>query len=299
MNHPAPTVHNPTNFDPAHYAIVAYFDNKRPEYHFGMSIEQYRHIVEAWEHELRLLFPDRAAFKCVHCGNANVRYVVCAHHAPSDANVCFGADCAHKLSFANQSDLKLAQLKAKSELNSQRLKIYAAFQRFTEAHPEVLEWEKTIESDPVHARNTFARDVLSKLRVYGELSERQLQCVRDSLKRDQEFAARKLADAVKLSDAPPAPEGRATVEGEIVSMRYIEPYCYGASGSYKILLKLDDGNKAWVSLPSASDAGKGQRIKLTATFERSKEDVHFCFGKRPKLVLSPAEIEARAKECVA
>jgi hypothetical protein len=292
MNSTAPTIHNPTNFDPAHYEIVDYFDNKPPEYHFGMTIEHFTEMREAWNRDLLALFPDRRAHKCVHCGNGNVRYVVCARHVPTATNVCFGADCAHKLSFANKSELKLAQLKARAELNTARLKVYAAYQRYVAAHPEVLEYEKAL-SLPVHAGNSFARDVLSKLREYGSLSDRQLECIASSLKRDVDFAARKAADAEKMKDAPLAPEGRVTVEGEIVSVRSIPGYTHYSPCTFKILLKLDDGNKAWVSLPSASDAGKGQRIKLTATFERSKDDTHFCFGKRPKLVESPAEVAAR------
>lgn len=290
------TIHNPSQFDPALYEIVDYFDNKRPEYHLGMTMEYFAEIVEAWKCDLEALFPNRNAFKCQHCGQGNVRYVVCASYkgaaGTADERVCFGADCAHKLSFRNRDDLKLAQMKARAALNSEKLRVYAAFVAYTTAHPEVLEFEKQLEL-PVHAGNSFARDVLSKLRVYGYLSERQLECVASSLKRDVEFVARKQAQAEQLKDAPPAPEGRVTVEGEILTVRDVPGYTRWAPSTFKILLKLDDGNKAWVTLPSASDAGKGQRIKLTATFERSKDDVHFCFGKRPKLVESPAEIAAR------
>lgn len=220
------------------------------------------------------LFPDRMAYKCVHCGNGNVRYVVCARHEPTQKNVCFGADCAHKLAFANINELRLAELKAEAELNTKRLKIYSKYLRFCEAHPEILDAEKQLE-EPVHANNHFARDVVSKLRVYGELSDRQVECVITSLKRDIEFAARKAAAPKPTASAP---SGRVEVEGTIVSIKSQQ----GAFGmTLKMLVILQSQAKVWVSVPSAIDLHKGDVIAVKATFKRSATDEFFAIGKRP------------------
>jgi hypothetical protein len=270
------TIHNPVNFDPAHYDIVEYFDNKPPEYHFGMSVEAFRAIREIWEKERDLLFPDRKCYKCVHCGNGNVRYVVCARHNPTNTNVCFGADCAHKLSFANRDELKLAELKAKAELNAKKLRLYSKYQKFLTAHPEIANAEQEL-SNPVHANNMFVRDVLGKLKMYGELSDRQVTAVINSLKKDHEMAQQR---AAAPKPTAPAPEGRVEVEGTVVSIKSKEGY-YGGPSVLKMLVVLNTLAKVWVTIPGSISLRKGDLIAVTATFERSKTDEFFAFGKRP------------------
>lgn len=268
------TIHNPTHFDPAHYSVVDYFDNKPPEYHFGMSLEHFYEMRKQWEQDLLLLFPDRKAFQCVHCGNGNVRYIVCATHKPTNQNVCFGADCAHKLQFANLNDLRLAQLKAQAELQTKSLKLYGKYLIFCREHPEVVQAEANI-THPAHANNSFARDVLSKLKQYGELSARQIECLLASMKRDHEFAAKK---ATEIKPTEPAPEGRITVQGKVLSVKLV----HGAFGPVnKMLIELVNHTKVWVTVPDSVDINKDDIVEVKASFVRSVTDQYFAIGKRP------------------
>ena len=135
------------------------------------------------------------------------------------------------------------------------------------------------------------------------------------------------AEAARKADATDAPEGRAVVEGVIVATKTYESQ-YGTTE--KITVLADAGFKVFVSLPSQiagrwvmsaegphggredhaqpgedapdqyefdgsewfAPAGRGDRVRFTATFERSADDATFAFGKRP----AKAEILARVEE---
>lgn len=275
------TIHNPSQFKPEDYAVVDYFDNKPPEYHFGMTIEQFRLLREDFERDLLFLFPERQCHKCVHCGNGNIRYVVAVDHAPTGARVCFGCDCVARLGFTNQNDFKLAQIKSRAEAGHARMKIHALRTEFLATRPELA---AVVEQRNVNRENfsLFVNDVLAKLDQYGSLSERQVECVFQSIKRDAEWATRRQAE----KESPPvtaAPEGRVAVEGIVLSVKsQPNPFNYYGGETYKMLLKLSCGNKVWLSIPSSQNVNiKGASVKVTATFERSKDDQHFAFGKRP------------------
>ena len=50
-----------------------------------------------------------------------------------------------------------------------------------------------------------------------------------------------------------------------------------------MLLKEESGNKLWGSVPSAliDQVEAGVKVSLTATVEKSRDDDHFGFFKRP------------------
>lgn len=136
-------------------------------------------------------------------------------------------------------------------------------------------------------RNPFIEDVARKAERY-DLSDKQIEAVRKSAVRDAEFAARKAAEAARLAAAPALPEGRYEVEGKVLSHKQVESD-YGTST--KMLVQMDDGNKVWGTVPQAIwdglDNGEGyddldgSRIRFTAQVERSNDDEHFGFYKRP------------------
>jgi|SRR5579859_5206325 len=118
-----------------------------------------------------------------------------------------------------------------------------------------------------------------------ELTPGQTAAVVKIAAKRAENAARKAAEAAtEVVPTTPAPTGRVTVYGVIKGEKWVESD-FGTTR--KMLVKLDDGNKVWCSVPSKlfpfepADGIKGKRIKLTATFERSKDDEHFSFGSRP------------------
>lgn len=275
-----PTVHNPTHFEPSDYEITDYFDNKRPGY-WGQPIEALELEIKAWESELEAAFgPDwrKKIHHCVHCGNGRVRWITAAKHLPTNDVVVFGSDCTERLGFANKWAWKLAVLKSKAEAGHAKIKVWNARVKFLEANPAFAAAVEQAKGE-LHAKNTFVADVISKLNQYGSLSERQVAAVIKSLARDVENASRKAAEAVEVKGD--APEGRVTVTGVILSTKVVEGF-YGST--VKMLLKLENNSRVWLTVPSKSGAERGDTITVTATFEVSKDDKSFAFGKRPSLV---------------
>jgi hypothetical protein len=275
-----PTVHNPVNFDPASYEVVDYLDNKRPGY-YGQGIEAFEAEVKFWEADMLRVFGEdwrKKVRRCVHCGNGRVRWITATKHLPTGQTVVFGSDCTFRLDFANKQEWKLAVLKSKAEAGHARIKVWNARVKFLEANPAFAAAVEQAKN-AVHAKNSFVQDVVGKLNIYGSLSERQVAAVLKSLARDVEVAGQKAVEATEVKGN--APEGRQTVTGVILSTKRVEGF-YGVQE--KMLVKLENNSRVWTTVPSKADAGRGDTITFTASFEVSKDDKSFGFGKRPTLV---------------
>lgn len=280
------TVHNPTNFEPAHYEVLDYLDNKRPQY-CGGPAEAWKQEVEAWQADMVRTFGAdyvRKIHHCIHCGNGNVRWITAVLHRPTNEVVVFGSDCTERLGFENRQAWKLAQLKSKAEAGHARLKVWNQRVAFLEANPDVVVYIEQAKQ-PVHQGNTFVQDVLSKLDRFGSLSVNQVNAVGTSLKRDIERAAQAAIEATEVKGE--APEGRAEVTGKVLTIKVQEGF-YGTQT--KMLLKLDNNSKVWLTAPLAFNGDgtaayhAGDTITVRATFTRKAEDIHFAFGKRPHFV---------------
>lgn len=283
------TTHNPTNFEPSDYVVEDYLDNKRPEF-FG-DAASYELEVKHWEADmLRVLGADWRAksHHCIHCGNGSVRWITAVRHIPTNEVVVFGAVCTDRLGFANKHAFKLAQLQARASARHVRFMLWNRRQAFLEANPSVAAALLAITL-PQHAKNFFAQDVLRKLDQYGLLSAAQVGALVASIERDNEHATRKAAEA--LEPKSPAPSGRQTVTGVVLSVKAQDGYMPG-SITFKMLVKLDGNAKVWVSVPGGSDVKRGDEVKFTATFEVSKDDVSFAFGKRPILIERKEGVQA-------
>jgi hypothetical protein len=139
--------------------------------------------------------------------------------------------------------------------------------------------------------NPFVLDVASK--ASRGLTYRQADAVLKAIARDE----RRADDAV---NAGPAPEnGKSTVEGEIVFVKWYESE-YGTT--QKMMVRLDNGSKVFVTVPKGIWTVPGDivgaRVEVTATWTR--KDEHFAFGKRPVgKVIEPSDgqkAEARQRE---
>lgn len=293
-----PSIHHAVNFHPEDYEVLDYLDNQPPRWEqfapgFGAGANAYQYAREQfegahsyWAKEMDSYFPHRrqeqpSIHHCTHCGNGNVRYIVAVRHSPTGQNVVFGSDCVARLGFKNQSDFKAAQLRAKAEAGNKRMAAYAARVKFLAEHPDVQAAIDDLTNNPeVHARNDFAQDILSKFNYHGGMSDRQAECFISSLKRDHEYAAKRAAQAAEPKG--PVPVGRQEFNAEILSVQQREN-AYGMV--WKILVKLENNSKVWMTLPSsAGDAKRGDRMCFRATIEASKDDPSFGFGKRPTVV---------------
>ena len=272
------TVHNQTHFEPSDYVVEDYLDNRRPVYDGG-TVEEYRQEIEQWVLEMVRTFGadwPRKIHHCVHCGNGTVRWITAVRHTPTGDVVVFGSDCTDRLGFANRHAFKLAQLQARSEARKVRFTIYTKRTAFLGATPAIAEALAQI-SDPIHAGNHFAHDVLYKLDRYGSLSDAQVNAVVASMARDRDYAAKKALEATEVKG--PAPSGRTIVTGLVLSIKQQENN-FGVVT--KMLVKLDSNAKVYVTAPSGIE--RGDTVTVRATWTPSHDDASFAFGSRPHLI---------------
>lgn len=278
------TIHNPVNFDPQVYRVVGYIDNKAPEPWPG-QIEAWQKVFKAWQDEIRALFPKGNYHRCAHCGNGTVRYVVAADHIPTGERVCLGDICVNRLDIPNRDQFKMKCIRTKASDERKRLARLQQRLDFIAARPMLAAAIEQAKK-PEHQGNSFVRDVLNKLDQYGELSERQIECVIGSLARDAAFAAKRAAEPQPVA---PVAEGRVEVSGEVLTFKTQESM-YGLTT--KMLVRLSDLNKIWVTMPSAYDLHKGDKLTMKVTLTRSDKDPHFAFGSRPKILSVAAQVLA-------
>ena len=123
------------------------------------------------------------------------------------------------------------------------------------------------------ATNKIIRDIARNLRTYGSLTPKQEELVAKLVTQDIERA-----EEIEITP----PEGRHTVEGEIIKIKEVPGYAYGQT-DLKMIVKVttDEGTfRLYGALPRALwGVDTGTKIRYTATIE-PKED-GFGFFKRP------------------
>lgn len=307
-------IDRPAEFNPDDYVVIDYLDLKRPEYFPGCPIEVYEEIVAQWRYAIERHFPDhrtegeghQSISQCNHCGHPHLRYVAVVEHTPSGRKLAFGEICAERCEIQGRDKFRAKFIKDKAALDKARMENEARRAAFTASAPDVVEFLRGLNTDYDSREPEFLLSLRGQLDRKGELSEAQVEAARKFLVKRQEREARIAAEQEQLKDAPPLAEGKRQIEGEIVSTK-IQTSDYGSA--LKMLVREDDGNKVWGTVPRNieeislgrvryEDAGvdedgrsfvpvdegvelPGQRIRFNATVERSNNDEHFGFFKRP------------------
>lgn len=202
------------------------------------------------------------------CCNKPIKYSAGVYIKPLDFMVHIGRQCASKVAALGQlSNIKMEYLRDRAVAKKRATE----FTNSVEGLEEVLVWCATPKA------HYIAKDIASKLRQYGSISEKQTELL------FKLFATAKAQQANEAEFAPtaPAPEGRVVVAGTILGFKEVESD-YGVAT--KMLVRLDGTfAKVYLTLPSAiaAEVERGSRIQFTATFQRSKDDQFFAFGSRP------------------
>ena len=123
---------------------------------------------------------------------------------------------------------------------------------------------------------------------YGEASEKFVAAILRSKIRQAEWATKKAAEA---AEAKPVIEGKLTITGEVVSVKWKEN-AYG--GRLVMTVKDDRGFKVWGTVPASIQSvasltdptdfrqlDRGDRVAFKATVTKSDTDETFGFFKRP------------------
>lgn len=263
--------HSPRSFDPADYHEVGYFDNHPEEGGCWIDEDVSDAPTFVGNYEQR--------GRCDHCGAGPLRYGVVFQHTPTAELVVTGTVCASRLGLSSRSEFERRELLERA-ISKQRRDEYAS------RNPEVAQFLfDALEGGS--ERFEFVLDVARKLRRYGDLSEAQTAAIAKIMVKRAEQAE---AKADEPQPETPLQEGRYLVEGKVLTVKEQEGY-YG--WEIKMLVLLDDFNKVWGTVPNALFAAcydeatqetvelKGQRVRFTAAVERSQNDEHFGFYKRP------------------
>lgn len=275
--------HSPKKINPANYRYVtAFYSGSSAAYETA-----YRNENEAWTKALDAhpMFAGNFTAKrtCDHCG-AIFSHGVCYLHVPSQRLVHVGHVCAENTMLPNVDEAARARIRAERIAKAVKTQIDNEEYRLgvLANNPELV---PALELD-----HYIVQDI--RRRFDGpkpSISDKQIALV---LKIAREEAARVVQQAEEmLQPKVPVPVGKGIeIEGTIVSTKWVDND-YG--GSVKMLVKDDRGFKVYGTMPKALDAtfnernehvaaGRGDRIKFSATVEASRDDVAFGFFKYPR-----------------
>jgi hypothetical protein len=278
----------------------------------------------------------QSVHQCNHCGNPHIRWAFVVLHKPTGAKIVVGQDCADRVDLPDRATFAKKFIKDRDALMKAAAENAARKAKFAEDNAEVVAFLEKMEerktawreenerlSDEFDAKLTewyqsgnegrrpwmpknslpsvhpFITDMIHAFNRKGELSEKQVEALRKFMANEEKFEARRQERAAEdAAHAPTGPlvEGRRVVAGEVISAKFKDYYERQVP---KMLVREDDGNKVWMTIPEAAfndpaniseqnptgirhiDDFKGHRIEVTATVERSDSDEHFGFGSRP------------------
>lgn len=236
---------------------------------------------------------------CGVCG-AHYRYGDVWEHAPTGDLINLGHDCATKYELvADRSDFDARKV----SLEQRRRALHEATRRerqwnsFIDRVPGLRESFEGVDKDAEDGAAHRLRDLSSKLREWGKLSEKQIAFAL-SLGSRRMCPEQPKKEEMKV----PAPiiEARSTIRGVLVAKKAHESdYGIAIKGTIKITTPAGIW-LAWGTLPSSllgdgktKGADVGDEIELVARLHAGREP-HFAFFKRPTNARIVARQVARA-----
>lgn len=233
---------------------------------------------------------------CCICGT-HFRYGEVWRHEPSDLRITVGHVCARRYGLM-ASDPEYDRLHAahikKIERRKERMRIAGEIKEFMRDRRELFGYLK--------ADHYIVRDLRLKLKRWGSLTEKQIALAK---KIATEQAERQAVEDAKTYVPVPESDKRLTVEGTVLGIKWVEGFGYNASDIPKMIVECDgEGGvfKLYGTMPDSisdeimkhRDEGAAKceglrdiinrlhpRVRFTARLERSRDDDHFGFFKRP------------------
>lgn len=241
----------------------------------GQHDEHGRCCVVGLFHVAKVCFASHGSTgKCTICGAAFVYGDVWVH-TPTGEHINVGHTCAEKYSMlADRGDFDAGLEALKRATAATRLAEMNRKERqaFLDDHPGLAE---ALEVD-----HYIVKDIAARFRQYRSLSEKQVALVM------------KLSNETK-NPAPaevhvPAPEGRVTVRGKVLSVKVAD----SDFGGYKMTVKVETPAGSWLAwgtcprnildaAPGTHIASlKGAEVEFSAQLKRGR-DAHFALFTRP------------------
>jgi len=297
-------IHRPSLIDPAEYTFMAAFYQGASE----AMMKAYAHDMREYDAALAAhpVFDGNYSAKltCDHCGAA-FNHGALFLHIPTNRLVHVGHICAdNTVGLPSRAAAVRKQAERAAAEENDRIKRHKANAQWQAENADVVTFlndtamaEVAYRDAPkpttLRAPHPFLNDMVHTFNKWGNLSERQTAAVRKFMVKAVEFAQRdaerQAEREAEVAASEPLAEGRRLITGIILSTKWQESM-YGTTP--KMLVKQADGNKVWGTVPDAafeySPAGtltlddlKGREVEFTATVERSQDDEHFGFYKRP------------------
>lgn len=277
-------IHAPASpdFDPEAYDCWGVFDN----HELWGSTRERKQVVATLVAE-GYKFGHGSSSTCGHCGT-HIRYAALMVHKGAKQFIFVGEDCLANR-FEELTKAEFQMLRKAASLNRER-------QTKAETFAQTLADNPWLEECPTYGGD-FLDSLYAQAQRGKQLSERQIEAGQKALakakEREAAFQARAAAEAQLLSEGVKAPEGKVTVVGTVVKIKWHEN-AYG--GSLKMIVETDEGWKVWSTVPrnlqqnsalingewvDREDVQEGERVEFTATLTRSDRDPLFAFAKRP------------------
>lgn len=310
-------IHRPSLLDPAEYSYLGCFyqgSSRAMEISYARDMDDLSRAIiasGAWTFEGNY----QTKGTCDHCG-AMFAHGACFLHIPTGQYISVGHICANDTiglpSHAAAAKRRAEKAVAAEKAQQNRI---AEMQGWRDENTDVVEFLATVEQAEVDYRQAnedgtqtkaphpFLLEMVHSLKRWGSLFPKQAEAVRKFAARAAEFAAR---DAERQANPEPVPTtplqtGRLILTGTILTTK-VQDSDYGST--LKMLVKLDDHNKVWGTVPRSledatlstsyydADGGwqetpaqiealRGQRVQFTATVKASDTDQHFGFFSRP------------------
>lgn len=247
---------------------------------------------------------------CDHCGAVFAHGVVFLH-VPTNQHISVGHICASETiglpsraaaakrsaeKAAAEEKARLARHEANAEWQAANTDIIAyletvkqdeeAWRTWNEEHPEAGHpRDNGPRKNPNRAPHAFLLDMVHTFNRWGNLSEKQAAATRKFMAAAKERAEN--PTPVEPEPTTPLEDGRREITGIVVHTKWSEDRGYGSQP--KMVVKQADGNKVFGTVPEAAftaeraslDQLKGMEVSFKATVERSNDDEHFGFYKRP------------------
>lgn len=283
-------IHKPSLLDPAEYEFEAAFYQGNSEDMADMYVGEGKYYDAAISNPAYQVFNGNHAEKetCDHCGAA-FNHGALFRHVPTGDLIHVGHICADDTIGLPSRAVAARRQAEKHAAAMKELRLNQAYA--LENFPEAAEYLLSLDLD--EQRSDFLFDVARRFRHKGYLSERQAEAVLKFKENAEKYEQRRQEREQQEEIVPEKPleEGRLELTGKVVHTRAQDSQ-FGTT--IKMLVVLEDGNKVWGTVPEAlfrayadtgrNDGVKGSVIKFRGTVERSEDDEHFGFLKRPHLI---------------
>jgi hypothetical protein len=252
----------PAVFDPADFTVVDYIDlDEFKDGGFTKARREWeQEIVDHYGERGRAYVEDGSSAEnplwvCDHCGHYGLRYVGVVKQISTGAKYVFGSSCVERAGLEDRAEFKLVQLTAAAANRRERARLAEKTAHYLNDNEDLRVFLLSIprgESGEPQDSFDFVNSLDRALTKYGDLTDKQAAGLRKVIAKRPEFekqqAEREAAIAEREANKGPAPEGRQSVEGEVVAVKEAEGY-FRDEPVYKMVVRMENGSAVWTTIP--------------------------------------------------